>query len=72
MDAVIGPPSFSVDSGGSDCCAIRAVCLTGVVTIIEQLLGLVVLAPFDQLEKQRGGSLCNFSDWSIYSAGLQI
>ena len=68
VNAVIGPSFHLVKSGRSDCCTVRATCLTGVVAAIGQLQGLVVLAPFDQPEKQRRGSLCDSSNWSIYSA----
>ena len=44
--------------------------LTEVVAAIEQLQGLVVLALFNQPEKQGGELLCDFSDWPIYSARL--
>ena len=53
MSAVIGPSLHLVDTEGSDCCAIRATYLTGVVAAIGQLQSLVVLAPFGHLEKQR-------------------
>ena len=68
VDAVIGPLLHSVDFRRSDCCAIRAAYLTEVVAAIEQLLGLMILVPFDQSEKQRGGLLYDSSNWPIYSA----